>query len=281
MKLTRLEFQQWNRKAITLLGMSGVGKTRLAHVLRQNQWFHYSGDYRIGTRHLDEAILDNIKQQVMRIPFLRELLRSDSIQIANNITFDNLTPLSSFLGKVGNPEKGGIGLREFKRRQELHRLAEIEAMKEVPEFISKAREIYGYNNFINDAGGSLCELEDDDVMELLSEHTLILYLQAGREDEEALMARAERDPKPLYYPETFLDERLNRYMQERGLEYVALIDPDDFVRWVFPYLLETRRPRYEQIAREYGYTVTTEQISQVGTEAEFLQLIGDVLDKQK
>lgn len=281
MKLTSREFQQWDRKAITLLGMSGVGKTRLAHVLRRYHWFHYSGDYRIGTRHLDEAILDNIKQQAMQIPFLCELLRSDSIQVANNITFDNLTPLSSFLGKVGNPEKGGIGLREFKRRQELHRLAEIEAMKEIPEFINKAREIYGYDHFVNDAGGSLCELEDGEVMELLAEHTLILYLKADSKDEEELIKRAERDPKPLYYPERFLDEQLGRYMEQRGLEYVALIEPDDFVRWVFPYLLEARRPRYEQIAREYGYTVTTKQISGIRTEAGFLELIEDILDKQK
>ena len=138
MKLSRTEFRRWERKAITLLGMSGVGKTHLARILRRDHWFHYSGDYRIGTRHLDEAILDNIKQQAMQIPFLRELLRSDSIHIDNNITFDNLRPLSSFLGKVGNPEAGGIGLHEFKRRQELHRAAEIAAMMEVPEFIRKA-----------------------------------------------------------------------------------------------------------------------------------------------
>lgn len=280
MKLTSQEFRDWDRKAITLLGMSGVGKTRLAHVLRRHHWFHYSGDYRIGTRHLDEAILDNIKQQAMQIPFLRELLRSDSIQVTNNITFDNLTPLSSFLGKAGNPEQGGIGLREFKRRQELHRLAEINAMKEVPEFIDKAHRIYGYDHFVNDAGGSLCELEDPGVMELLAEHTLILYLRAHSRDEEELLRRAEHNPKPLYYPEHFLEEHLHRYMQERGLEYVALIEPDDFVRWVFPHLLEARRPRYEQIASQYGYTVSTDQVSGLRGEAEFLGLIEQILDEQ-
>jgi len=46
----------------------------------------------------------------------------------NNITVDNLHPVSSFLGKLGNPERGGLGLAEFKRRQELHRRAEIAAM---------------------------------------------------------------------------------------------------------------------------------------------------------
>ena len=68
------------------MGMSGVGKTRLANILRAGDWFHYSVDYRIGTRYLDEAILDNLKSQMMQVPFLRELLRSDSIYIRNNLS---------------------------------------------------------------------------------------------------------------------------------------------------------------------------------------------------
>ncbi|MEK7759602.1 MAG: ATPase, partial [Pseudomonadota bacterium] len=72
MKLSAKDFKAWDNKCITLLGMSGVGKTRLALRLRKRHWFHYSGDYRIGTR-LDEAILDNIKSQAMQIPFLRDL----------------------------------------------------------------------------------------------------------------------------------------------------------------------------------------------------------------
>lgn len=280
MKPSSQEFRHWESKAITLLGMSGVGKTHLARLLRRHHWFHYSGDYRIGTHYLDEAILDNIKQEAMQIPFLRELLRSDSIHIANNITFENLRPLSSFLGKVGNPEAGGIGLREFKRRQELHRAAEIEAMREVPDFIRRANEIYGYDHFVNDAGGSLCELDDISVIEELAEHTLILYLKASGENEKELIRRAERDPKPLYYPEKFLDEQLAVYMEERGLDYVALIDPDDFVRWVFPLLLASRLPRYQAIADRYGYTIDADRLYRVRDEAEFLALVEETLDTQ-
>jgi len=44
-------------------GMSGVGKTHISSMLRGHDWFHFSGDYRIGTRYLDEPILDLIKQQ--------------------------------------------------------------------------------------------------------------------------------------------------------------------------------------------------------------------------
>jgi hypothetical protein len=118
MKLSVNAFRDWEHKSITLLGMSGVGKTRLAAMLRKHDWFHYSGDYRIGTRYLDEPILDNIKSKAMQVPFLRDLLRNDSIYIANNITVDNLQPVSSFLGKLGNPESGGLPLNEFKHRHQ-------------------------------------------------------------------------------------------------------------------------------------------------------------------
>ncbi len=280
MKLSAQAFRNWEHKSITLLGMSGVGKTRLANMLRERHWFHYSGDYRIGTRYLDEPILDNIKQQIMHIPFLCELLRTDSIYISNNMSVDNLKPVASFLGKLGNPEQGGLALTEFKRRQELHRQAEVAAMKDVPDFIHKARVIYGYEHFVNDAGGSVCELDDPDVLEALAEHTLILYIKATHKDEEALIQRARQAPKPLYYREAFLDEQLQQYMQEFELPYVAMIDPDEFVRWMFPRLFYSRIPRYEAIAERYGYTVSTDELAQVQDEAGLMNLIEQVLDRQ-
>ena len=280
MKLSAKEFKSWDNKCITLLGMSGVGKTRLATRLRKKHWFHYSGDYRIGTRYLDEPILDNIKQQAMQIPFLHDLLRTDSIYIRNNITVDNLQPVSSFLGKLGNPERGGLPLVEFKHRQALHRDAEIAAMKDVPEFIRKCRDIYGYRHFVNDAGGSLCELDDPAVLQGLADHTLILYIKATDKDEQDLIKRAEDDPKPLYYREAFLDEQLGHYRIERGHSYVAEIDPDDFVRWMFPRLFYSRLPRYQAIADQHGYTVSTEDLKDVRDEAGFLRLVERVLDRQ-
>jgi len=274
------EFRRWEHKCITLLGMSGVGKTCLANILRKHNWFHYSGDYRIGTRYLDEAILDNIKQQVMQVPFLRDLLRSDSIYIVNNITVDNLKPVSSFLGKLGNPELGGLPLPEFKHRQELHRVAEIAAMRDVPEFISKAQTIYGYKHFVNDAGGSVCELDDAETLQVLAENTVILYIKASTHDEQELIERAESDPKPLYYREAFLDQQLEIYMRDNGLPYVAMIDPDAFVRWMFPRLFYSRIPRYEAIAEQYGYTITTEELYQVKDESDFLALVETALARQ-
>ena len=280
MRLSPEEFRKWDRKCVTLMGMSGVGKTRLSNLLRRSDWFHYSGDYRIGTRYLDEAILDTIKEQAMSVPLLRELLRSDSIFIRSNVTFHNLNPVSTFLGMLGNPELGGLSLTEFKRRQNLHRQAEIAAMYDVPAFMRKAKLIYGYNHFINDVGGSLCELDEPGLLEFIGDHSLILYIRASEEDEQSLIARSVSHPKPLYYREAFLDEQLIEYMETNNVDYVSLIEPYDFTRWVFPKLFRARVPRYESIAAKYGYTVTAHELAQVTSEADFLTLLEQVIERE-
>ncbi len=278
MRTTAQAFSDNPNKRVTLLGMSGVGKTRLANLMRDENWFHYSVDYRIGTRYLDEPILDNIKLQANQVPFLRELLRTDSIYIGNNITFDNLKPLSSFLGMLGNPENGGLPLPEFKRRQQLHLAAEIAAMMDVSSFVEKAQTIYGYNNFLNDASGSFCEIDDARIFEKLAEQTVFIYIEADAKDQEFLIERAARDPKPLYYREPFLDEQLQAYQQEKNISYVTEIDPSDFVTWVFPKLFKSRVPRYKAIAEQYGYTVSARDAFAVQTADEFVELVTKALD---
>lgn len=259
--------------------MSGVGKTYISNILRNNEWFHYSGDYRIGTRYMSEPILDNIKSQAMQVPFLKDLLCSDSIYISNNITVDHLKPLSTFLGKLGDPAMGGLTLQDFKRRLQLHHKAEVAAMLDVPAFIEKSRNLYGFNHFINDAGGSVCELDNEEVLQTLSNHTLMIYIQASKDNESILKQRAIDSPKPLYYREAFLDQQLSDYMQEKSIEYVALIEPDDFVRWVFPKLFNARIPRYESIAERYAYTIQTSELYKVKSESDFLTLIETAIDR--
>ncbi len=275
------EFRAWENKCVTLVGMSGVGKSYLSAKLRGSNWFHYSGDYRIGTRYLNEHIIDMIKEQAIKIPFLKDLLRNDWIYIKNNIRVNDLGPVLSFVGKLGNPELGGVELGEFVERQEIYRQAEIDAMHDLPHFIEKARKIYGYPHFVNDVGGSLCELDEPGVVETLAENTLILYIQVtNQSQEQVLIERAVSDPKPLYYRSEFLQQHLQLYFAETGLEYAAQIDPDEFARWVFPKLFHSRLPRYDAIAKQ-GYTVTSEEVDQVHSETDFLELLEMAIGRQQ
>jgi hypothetical protein len=277
MRMSAREFLDWPSKRITLLAMSGAGKTTLANKLPKTSWFHYSGDYRIGTKYLEEPILDNIKREAMQVPYLRKLLLSDSIHISNKITVDNMEPVSAFLGKLGDPRQDGLSLVEFKRRQKLHHQAEVAAMLDVPDFIHKAQDIYDYRHFINDAGGSVCELDSREVLETLAEHTLIIYLKIPPALERAIVERAKSAPKPLYYREAFLDEKLPEFLQTHRYNAVCDIPPDEFVTWVFPELFKSRIPRYQAIADEFGYTIDADGAGKVDSEDDFIRLIADAL----
>lgn len=277
MRMSRAEFVDWPNKVITLMGMSGVGKTTLASMLPTTEWLHYSADYRIGTRYLKEPILDNIKQQAMQQPFLRDLILSDSISFRSNITFHHLKPVATFLGKIGNPDLGGISIDEFKRRQHLHRAAEVQATVDVAEFIKKARVIYGRAHFLNDTGGSICELGDEEAWDGLAKQSLILYLKADEDMEEVMLERAQADPKPLYYDDDFLADHIDEFLTMKGLQDCDEINPDEYVKWVFPSLIAHRKPLYERITKKYGYTIDARKVLDVKNEQDVMNLIREAL----
>ncbi|MEO9169436.1 MAG: ATPase, partial [Aestuariivirga sp.] len=267
-----------------VLGMSGVGKTTFGALLQKANWFQYSVDYRIGTKYMDEHIVDNFKREAMRNPFLHGLLKSDSIYIKSNITFDNLSPLSTYLGKPGNPAKGGIPLVEYKRRQAQHRDAEIHALMDVPAFITRAKEIYGYDNFICDSGGSLCEVvdpanADDRALKALTDHTLLLYIEGTPEHAKMLVERFRKNPKPMYYQPVFLDEKWREYKAAQNIKDDNAVDPDSFAIWGFEQLLHHRLPLYRAIADRYGYTIPMAEVPKVQSEADFTALLARVIDK--
>ncbi|ARE38268.1 ATPases of the AAA+ class [Rhodovulum sp. P5] len=270
-------------KRVLLFGMSGLGKTHVSNTLRtQGDWFHYSVDYRIGTRYMGEFIADNFKREAMKVPLLRELLLTDSVYIASNITFDNLAPLSTYLGKPGAPEMGGLPFDEYMRRQEQHREAEISALLDTIHFMERAVELYGYGNFVCDSGGSICEVVDPDdpedrVLRTLSENLLLVWIEGAEAHTAELVRRFDRAPKPMYYQPDFLHAAWSEYLSEKGIAEQD-VDPDAFVRWTYARALAHRQPRYAAMARNWGVKVRAEDVAKVSSPDDFVALIGRALE---
>ncbi|WP_375259520.1 ATPase [Citreimonas sp.] len=269
-------------KRVVLFAMSGLGKTHVSSMLRgSGDWFHYSIDYRIGTRYMGEYIVDNAKREAMKVPFLRDLLMTDSIYIGSNLSFENLKPVSAYLGKPGDSAKGGMPIAEYRRRQEQFRRAEMQALLDTGYFIDRAQDLYGYPHFVCDTGGSICEWVDpedprDEILTALSEVALMVWIRGSDEHTAELIRRFDRAPKPMAYQPQFLDRAWRAYLDETGLAEDA-VDPDAFIRWTYARALAHRQPLYEAIARNWGVTVEAADLAGVQTEAGFQDLIAGAL----
>ena len=276
-------WQDAPNKRVMLFAMSGLGKTHISEMLRASgNWFHYSVDYRIGTRYMGEHITDNFKREAMNNPFLADLLRSDAIYIASNLRFHDLSPLSTYLGKPGDPAKGGIPLDEYIKRQRQHRTAEINAMKDTVHFIDRAQELYSYDHFVCDTSGSLVEVVDaddpnDPVMTLVSQHLLPVWIEGGEDHRDTLIERFSAAPKPMYYTEDFLLECWNGYLKDTGVAEDK-VNPDDFIRWGYARLIDDRLPRYAKIAKRWGVTIGADDAAKLTSEGKFIAQIGTALE---
>ena len=281
---TQAEWLAAPRKRVLFFGMSGLGKTHLASMLRgSGAWFHYSVDYRIGTRYMGELIADNFKREAMKVPFLRQLLLSDSVYIASDITFENLAPLSTYLGKPGSETRGGLPFQEYMRRQDQHRMAEIAALLDSGHFIRRAQDIYGLAHFVCDSGGSVCEVVDpfaatDPVLDALERDLLLVWIKGSDAHTEELVRRFDRAPKPMYYQPEFLDRAWTAYRVEKGLAEDE-VNPDAFIRWTYARALAHRQPRYAAMARR-GVTLLAEEVAGVGSPEDLIGLIGDAIDRK-
>lgn len=275
---TAADWQDAARKHVVLFAMSGLGKTHVSSMLRQSgDWFHYSIDYRIGTRYMGEYIADNAKAEAMKNPFLRELLLSDSIYIGSNITFENLTPVSTYLGKPGDPARGGLPMDSYRMRQDQFRRAEEQALLDTGYFIERAQQLYGYPHFVCDTGGSICEWVDaanprDPILSELSRQALMVWIRGSEAHTEELIRRFDRAPKPMAYQPEFLEAAWMRYLDEKGVSETS-VDPDAFIRWTYAQALAHRQPRYQEMARNWGVTVEASDMATVRDEADFVAVI--------
>ena len=282
---TGLEWKKSSNKRISLFGMSGVGKTFIANILRESkEWFHYSVDYRIGTRYLGEEIVDNFKKEAMKIPFLREHLLNDSIYLSSNITFNNLSPLSGFLGKPGNTSSGGIDFNEYVLRQRKHYHAEINATNDTALFSQKSIDIYGYKHFISDTSGSLCEVvnpedSEDKILNALQKNTLPVWVKGSQNQTDQLLERFKKSPKPMFYNESFLKEKWAEYLMVHN-ENPDEVEPDNFMSYGFNALILRRLPIYEKIATNWGITLQATDITELTTPDDLIEIIAEAVDKK-
>ncbi|WP_066704982.1 ATPase [Celeribacter ethanolicus] len=282
---TGAQWQECGRKRLILFGMSGLGKTVISNMLRgTGEWYHYSIDYRIGTRYLGEAIDDNLKKVAMREPFLREQFLSDSIYIKANLTFDNLAPVSYFLGKPGSEALGGIPMAEFRRRQALFRRAEEAALLDTGHFIDRAQALYGYPHFVCDTGGSICEWVDpenaqDPILKALSDEALLVWIKGSEAHTEELIRRFDKAPKPMAYQPEFLAAIWEEYLAAKGVKEDA-VNPDDFIRYTYARALAHRQPRYKAMADKWGITLDYEDVKRIEGPDDFSALIATALDNR-
>ena len=256
MKISGDEFLAMPKKAVTLMGMSGVGKSYTSARLESWDWQMYSCDYLIGTKYLDA---------VMR----------ETLSFENTLGKDNMEFLSTFVGKLGDPARDGLLLEEFRRRQKLYYEAEAQSLLDMVGALEGSDQ-----DFVCDSSGSLCEIEDESVLQAVGESTVIVYLKVPQEAHAAILERAFKSPKPLYFPSAFFDERLARYKDKFDLNDVEEVDPLEFLRWIFPHLFEARLPKYQRFADQYGVTLPSDKVGGVQTNEEFVEMIAKALDEQ-
>ncbi len=247
MKITKDEFLNWDNKVITLMGMSGVGKSYVAAQLAEWGWFNYSCDHLIGTKYL-------------------------SAYVDGAVSADNILNLSEFVGQIGGLEKGGVGLDEFARRQKMYYDAEVSVLRDMPVSVDAAPR-----KFVNDSSGSMCEVEDEDVLRAVGEKSLLIYLKVGQEDHAEILERAIKYPKPLYFPPAFFADRLAKFQSKFDITDIEEIDPYVFLSWVFPHLFESRLPKYQALADEHGVTISVGAFSKIKSEEEFIAVVAEAL----
>lgn len=280
--------QEWRdapHKSVLLFAMSGLGKTYVSEALAETgNWFHYSIDYRIGTRYMVEHIADNLKAEAMKSPFLAEMLRADLIHISPNIHDHDLRAVAAYLGKPGNSDQGGLEIAEYTRRQSQFRSAEIAALKDTAHFSERAKSLYGYPHFICDTGGSICEWIDPDdrndpLMTQLSDACLMVWIEGTEAHNAELVRRFDKAPKPMAYQPEFLARVWGEYLEQHD-GHEARVDPDAFLRWTYAKALAHRQPRYAAMARNFGVVVPASDMSKVSTAQDFEDVIADAIERR-
>ena len=146
--------------------------------------------------------------------------------------------------------------------------------------MTRAHDIYGYENFICDSGGSICEVCDpfdpkDTLMNELSQSQLLIWIKGSTAHSDELIKRFDRAPKPMCYQPAFLLRIWQDYQNQKG-QSPNEIDPDTFVRFSYSQALAHRQPRYEAMAN-WGVTVSAQNVAKIKNTDDFNSLIAKAI----
>lgn len=226
------------QSAISLLGMSGVGKSTIAGVLA-------GAGYRVISI---DRVIERILLEPERAP--DPLDEPDSPKPPNRALAD-VRVLSTFVGLPGATSSGGLPWNEFIRRQELYGQAERRATDLCIETVRDSKD---RRRIVIDSTGSCCQLPAASLYRLreVSSFTLL-----GADDMPAsrLWNRANDSPKPLLFPSGELMGWLKEYVGSEDLDQVDHMSSEDFLEWVFPRLASWRQHAYGELIRTYGGTI--------------------------
>ena len=253
------DFVKAPRHAVTVFGMAGVGKTRLAPLLQRERLVPLLG--RLPHRHALHGRVHRRQLQARgdegAVPARPAALGLDLdlTPTSPSTTSSRSRPISA---RPATRKRGGLTLAEYQRRQDQHRVAEIAALHGCAATSSSGRhELYGYDDFIADTGGSLIEVvdpdnADDPVVKTLTEHTAAALHPRHRGRTPTSSSGASRTrPSRCTTSRTSSPRNGPSTRSSTGRQSDDDVDPDGFGAWGFEALLHDRLPRYQALADKF------------------------------
>jgi hypothetical protein len=104
----------------------------------------------------------------------------------------------------------------------------------------------------------------------------MIWIEGSDAHADELARRFDRAPKPMCYQDDFLQNAWSDYLSETG-DGPDAVDPDAFVRWTYRRALAHRQPRYRAMADNWGITLKAEDVAQISTETQLVDVIAAAL----
>jgi hypothetical protein len=85
----------------------------------------------------------------------------------------------------------------------------------------------------------------------------------------------------MYYQPDFLTAKWDEYRRLTGARSDKDVDPADFAAWGFEALLRDRLPRYEKLAKNFGYVVEAKELKAVESVEGFMAMMAKAIKKRR